>query len=228
MKVKIIVVGPKYQMNVGYIARVAKNFGVKRLFFVRPRANINGNKAIMFSKQGVDLLKNAKVYKRFEESMLDCDLVVGTSGIWREREKVSEREYTLKRAIKEIKGNYSKNATVGIVIGRDDKGLNRDEVERCDMMLHIESDRDYSILNISHALAIILYELKQADFSGYERAEPEHASEKEMKILINTFEQMTKGKRIRNRRAVKNVFLKMIRKAELNRNELHAVITALK
>jgi len=47
---RLVIVSPKYQMNVGYIARIAKNFGIEKLHIVKPRANIVGKKAIMFSK----------------------------------------------------------------------------------------------------------------------------------------------------------------------------------
>ena len=61
MLLKVIIVDPKYQLNVGYIARVSENFGVEKLVFVKPRANILGKKAIMFSKHGVGLLRNANI-----------------------------------------------------------------------------------------------------------------------------------------------------------------------
>ena len=56
---KLVIVSPKYQMNIGYIARIAKNFGIEKLHIVKPRANINGKKAIMFSKHAHELLENA-------------------------------------------------------------------------------------------------------------------------------------------------------------------------
>jgi tRNA/rRNA methyltransferase len=228
MRLKIIIVDPKYQMNAGYIARVARNFGVKKLFFVKPRANLSGQKAIMFSKHGVDLLKHSTVYDGFDQATAGCDLVLGTTGRWRSRESVNEHEYTLTDSVKEIKKRYSKDAVIGLVIGRDDTGLNREEIEKCDMIVHIASNPDYPILNISHALAIMLYEFTRGQFAGYETLNPEKAKKAELEVLMKVFERMTSGKKIRNRTAVRNVFARMVRKAELNRNELHALITAFK
>jgi tRNA/rRNA methyltransferase len=227
-QLKIIIVDPKYQMNAGYVARVAKNFGTKKLFFVNPRADLKGKKAIMFSKHGVDLLRTAKVYETFEKAILGCDIVLGTTGIWRKGERMNEREYTLDGAIEKLKADYPKDALVGLVIGRDDKGLNREELEKCDILLHIASDPNYSSLNISHALAILLYAFTRGDFSGYERISPEMPSVQELEVLMRTFDSMTKGKKIRNRTSVRNIFSKMVRRAHLNRGELHALITALK
>lgn len=228
MRLKIIVVAPKYQMNVGYIARISKNFGVNKLFFVNPRADLNGKKAIMYSKHGVDLLKSSKTYDTLEKATARCDVILGTTGIWRGEERINEREYNLRNSIREVKKKYSKDAIVGLVIGRDDKGLNREEIEKCDMIVHIPSNREYPVLNISHALAILLYAFTEGQFTGYETLNTEKAKAKEVAVLMKAFKRMTSGKKIRNRNAVRNVFARMVRKAELNRNELHALITALK
>ena len=61
MRLKVIVVEPRYQVNLGYIARVSKNFGVQRLFFVKPRTPLAGKRAVMFAKHGRELLESAKV-----------------------------------------------------------------------------------------------------------------------------------------------------------------------
>lgn len=228
MKLRIIVVEPKYQMNIGYVARVAKNFGIKRLLFVKPRADLKGKKAVMFSKHAVDLLNSARVYDTFDKAIMGCDAVIGTTGIWRKGERLNEHEYTVKECIARLKSNYPKDVRVGLVIGRDDKGLNRQELEKCDMLLHIASNPEYPVLNISHALAVLLYAFTEGDFTGYERVRPELPSVRELEVLMKTFDLMTQGKKIRNRKAVKNVFSKMVRRAQLNRSELHALITALK
>ncbi len=228
MMIKLIIVGPKYQMNAGYIARIAGNFGIGRLFFVKPRANIRGKKAIMFSKHSAGLLRAAKTYRSLGEALMDCDIAVGTTGIWRTGERINEHEYTLDAAIEKIHRELPRSATIGLVLGRDDTGLNREEVEMCDILLHIPASPTYPVLNISHALAIILYAFSSRGASGYERADPERPGEAEVAILLKSFERMASGKKIRNRKAVANIFFKMVRRAGLNKNELHALITAVK
>ena len=226
MKLKLMIISPKYQMNIGYICRVAKNFGIKQLHVINPRANLNGNKAVMYSKHGVGLLRNAKVYKSLEDATRGCSMILATSGIW--REVPSPQGYTLKKAISLIKKEYPKNAVIGLIIGRDDTGLRKEELEKCDMLLHIPSNRDYPILNISHALAIMLYEFTGEGFDSYRTMPSEKPLDEELKVLMKVFERNMHGKKIRNRAAARNSFSKMIRKSNLNRSELHAVITALK
>lgn len=227
MKLKLIVVAPKYQMNIGYIARISKNFGIGKLSFVRPRANVTGKKAIMFSKHGVDLLESSKTFDSLEEATRGCDAIIGTTGIWRNDDRF-DREYTLEKAIATVEKQYSGNATIALVLGRDDKGLNREELELCDMVLHIPSNPEYPSLNISHALAILLYAFKNSDFTGYQATKAEESRKEEYAILMAVFDKMIKGKSIRDKRSVRNIFAKAMRRAQLNRNEMHAIITALK
>ncbi len=228
MKIKLIIVGTKYQMNAGYIARIAGNFGIGRLFFVKPRADIRGKKAIMFSKHSAGLLRTAKIYGSLGEALMDCDLAVGTSGVWRTGDRVSEHEYTLEAAIGKVGTDLPGKASIGLVLGRDDIGLSHEEVEMCDMLLHIPANPEYPVLNISHALAIILYAFSSKGADGYKRANPERPSEAEVSVLLKSFGRMASKKKIRNKKAVANIFSKMVRRARLNKNELHALITAVK
>ncbi len=228
MRIRLVVVGPKYQMNVGYVARVSANFGIENIVFVKPRADIHGKKAVMFSKHGHMLLENARVVGSLDEALGGCRLAVGTTGIWRSGKRLNEHEYTLEEAGMLFAGAGYRNSTIGLILGRDDKGLSREELEQCDILLHIPADRKYPVLNISHALAIILYSLSMKGERGYGRVDADKAGGAELKVLRDAFSRSLKGKKVRNRRAVNNIFGKMLRRAELNKSEVHAMITAFK
>jgi len=231
MRVKVIVVEPKYQINLGYIARTAMNFGVKRLYFVSPRTSLKGKGARMYSKHGYPLLQGAKVYRSLNEATRDCDILLATSGIWRKGSANHNRVYFAEDAVKKL-GSYKKDGTVGLLIGRDDIGLKSDEIEKCDMLAYIGTDPEYPILNISHALAIMLYLMKR---EGLREATPELASKdeepdrREIAKLLEVFDGMVAGrKHIRDKKAVSGAFRRLIRMARPDRRELHAIITALK
>ncbi|MCL5008526.1 MAG: RNA methyltransferase [Candidatus Marsarchaeota archaeon] len=223
MELKLVIVSPKYQMNVGYMARVARNFGIKKLFFVKPRANIHGNKAIMYSKHAVDMLKQAKVYKNFDDAISNCDMVIGTTGIIRKGPRF-DNMFTPEDALAHIEKNTKE---VAILIGRDDTGLSVEELGKCDILVNIASNADYPVLNISHALAVLLYVFTKKRFAG-KAGDPEKPSEKEVATLMAMFDRMISMKNVRDSAGVKNVFRKMIRRSRLNRHELHAIITAFK
>ncbi len=230
MRIKLIVVGPKYQLNLGYIARVAKNFGIERLFLVNPRVNVRGNRAIMYAKHARELLETAKVYRSFDDSIKDCEIVMGTTGVWEKARSNFKQVYLIEEAMKRLeKRKTRKEDVLGLVIGRDDTGLSVDELEKCDIVAYIGTNPEYPVLNISHALAIMLFVLTRTKLSGSrEGMKRQNPDRKELEYLYSTFGSMMKGKRIRNRKAVMNVFKRLITSSQPNKQELHALITALK
>ncbi|MDE1823280.1 MAG: RNA methyltransferase [Candidatus Micrarchaeota archaeon] len=228
MELKVIVVEPKYQMNLGYIARVSKNFGIKRLFLVRPRAKVNGRSSVKFAKHARDLLEGAKVYGSIDEAARDCDMIIGTTGIWRKAGRTFSRISLLEDALKRI-NRIKGSKRAALIIGRDDTGLSSEEIEMCDIVAYIGTDDGYPILNISHALAIMLYELTRQKFSlAYKDLSNRRSSSKELRYLFKTFGKNMEGKRVRDKRAVMNAFKRIIHLSQPNDQEIHALITALK
>ena len=51
------------------------------------------------------------------------------------------------------------NNKIAILFGREGDGISNKEIENCDICVSIPTDPTYPILNISHAAAIIFYEL---------------------------------------------------------------------
>ncbi|MEM0147321.1 MAG: TrmJ/YjtD family RNA methyltransferase [Candidatus Micrarchaeaceae archaeon] len=230
-RIKLIVQEPKYQLNVGYIARTAKNFGIKKLFFVKPRTNITGKKAIMFSKHAAELLKNATVYKSIASAISDCDIVIGTTGVWNKAKSHHKNALLMEDVARLIskRCDSAHSYTIGLVLGRDDAGMSNEELEECDIIAHIPTSKDYPTLNISHALAIMLYELLKAGLSQtYTERSARAAGRKEVLLLLKEFDALIKDKKIRNKKAIEHSFRKLIANANLNAPELHALITALK
>ncbi len=226
---KLVIEGQKYQTNVGYIARVAKNFGIRRLFFAMPRANITGKKAITYSKHAVDLLESASVYSSLDEAVKDCDIVVGTTGLWRKANAEYKNAMLLDSAVSLISKSCSRRrCNVALVIGRDDIGMKKEELDKCDIIAYIPASPEYPVLNVSHALAIMLYEFSKAGFSSaYEQEKPK-AEKKELELLFSEFEKLIAGKKIRNKKVVERVFKKIVLQSNPSRKEVHALITALK
>ncbi len=184
----------------------------------------------MYAKHARELLENAKVYKTFDESVKDCSMVMGTTGIWEKARSDFRRVYLLDQAIRKLrKTKMGKDAVLGLLIGRDDIGLTVEELGKCDIVAHIGTNPDYPVLNLSHALAVLLYALTMKNFSGVsEPMKTETPDRKEMQYLFATFSSIVARKNIRNRKAVMNVFKRIITNAQPTKQELHALITALK
>ncbi len=229
MRVKVILIEPKYQVNLGYAARTAKNFGLGKMYVVNPRTNLRGKKARMYAKHAYELLEDARVYRSLDEATRDCDVLVGTTGIMQKAKANFKRIYLADDAVSRLK-RMRGDVRVGLLVGRDDTGLNGEEIEKCDMLAYIGTNPDYPVLNVSHALAIFLYLLRHEELRAYsdEGMRAKRPESGEMQTLLALFGRMISGKHIRNKRAVLGVFRRMLRNTQPSSQELHALITALK
>jgi len=156
---ELVLVRPKEDGNVGAIARLAKNFGVDRISIVRPRASL-GQEARRRAMAGLALLKAARVVETFEEAVFDCDLVVGTTDLSTGR----STQYLRRSVSPERLGELVRPLVgrVAVVFGPEDNGLDRDQLHRCDLLVHIPARREFPTLNLSHAAAIVLYAVHKA------------------------------------------------------------------
>jgi TrmH family RNA methyltransferase len=147
----IIFVEPESPGNIGSVARVMKNFGFYNLILVNPVA-IDDN-AYKLAVHAEDILKSTVVVPTLEEALKYVDVSVATSantggGVL--------RNYT---PVESLAKRLSSDFNVGIVLGRESSGLRNEEVEMCDTMTTIPTDKRYQTMNVSHALSIILYEI---------------------------------------------------------------------
>jgi TrmH family RNA methyltransferase len=229
MRLKVVIVEPKYQINIGYMARVAKNFGIKKLYFVKPRAKLLGRQSVKFAKHARNLLESAKIYKSIDEAASDCGIVVGTTGIWQKAKANFRNIYLIEDAFDKIATGSKESTKVCLLIGRDDIGLTHNELEKCDIIAYIGTNPSYPVLNISHALAIMLFVLTGRKYSStYSSIAPQPASSSEIDVLLKAFDKIIEAKRIRDKSAVRRIFKKIISTAQPTSVEVHALITALK
>ena len=220
MKVRVVSVQPLYQVNVGYIARIAANFGVTKLYFVRPRCRILGKKAIMYSKHGRSLLESAIVCGSIKEATAGSIAVATTA----EKHKGSMSFFN-SIGLGELSASLRSNgaSAVSVVLGRDDTGLTKEEISECDYTLSLDTGRSYKTLNISHALAIILYSLARAPSDEIAK----HASQKELERLFLLFGSVVNSMgHVRNKRGVVRVFERVLSRANLSSEEVAALSAA--
>jgi tRNA/rRNA methyltransferase len=219
-QIRVVCIEPKYQVNLGYVARVMKNFGIEDLALVRPRCKHTGKNAVKYSKHAHELLRNARIYKNLEKAARG--ITIGTTGIWEKSDRTFNNIYSLSE-LRNMKG-WAKSRYVTVVLGRDDTGLNRDELAACDAIVFIGSSKSYPVLNISHALAIVLYELTMPGFSKEYRFARFRSDEADQKRLATLFDMMVRKRgNIRDKRAVSAAFRRVVRRAMPTRKEINAI-----
>lgn len=180
--IRIVVIGPKFEGNVGAIARSMVNFDVGELYLVNPACEI-GDEAWRRAKHGDCVLEKTRIVDTFEEAVEGCFLIVGTSAIITKSDKNYVRvPISLHTFAERAKGYPEK---IAILFGREDIGLLQEELARCDVLVSIPASETYPVMNLSHAAAIVMYEMFG---TGMERPEPADSHEKEQ--IFEFFDNM--------------------------------------
>ena len=158
LAVTVVLIEPQGYVNVGHVARLMKNFGLKRLYFVRPR--FNRVEAVRYSTHGKDVLAAAKT-ATLKQLRKKFDVLIGTTAIRAtSRLNILRESISAEQMARIIHDGTSKDFC--IVLGREASGLNNEELGLCDLVVNIDTKTKYRTLNVAHALAIILYEISKA------------------------------------------------------------------
>ncbi|HDN83116.1 MAG TPA: RNA methyltransferase [Candidatus Altiarchaeales archaeon] len=152
----VVLVEPKYEGNIGYVARVMKNFGFSRLILINPFPKL-GDEAFSRAMHGFDILERAEILESLEEVKEEFDFLIGTTAI-----TASDRNPWRTPIFPEmLKKSLSNEGKKALIFGREDHGLLNEEIEKCDLLVTIPASEEYPTLNLSHSVAIILYELSK-------------------------------------------------------------------
>lgn len=168
-EIDIVLVAPIYEGNVGFAARVMKNFGFSRLVLIDPCPL--GDEAKTRASHAQDVLKNAEVCT-IEDVFARSNIVIATTGTVSKSVCHAMRmpfysPKELRERIKDVDGRIS------ILFGRENWGLNNEEVKRSDMICTIPTSEEYPILNLSHAVGVVCYELANLPLPEIRLARPE-------------------------------------------------------
>ena len=131
------------------------NFGLKNLVLINPTKLTN--EAYYQAAHGKYIVENAKIYPTLDDFYQSqrIDFKVASTGM-------AGGSYNLSRIpIKPEELSKSMNVSnkIAILFGREGDGLSNKEIGDCDICVSIPTDPTYPIMNISHAAAIIFYEL---------------------------------------------------------------------
>lgn len=166
-RLTVALVEPQYPVNLGHTARVMKNFGYMDLLLVNPQVNMF--EARKYSSHATDVLENAKhvtldYLRRF-------DTIISTTAISGGK-VLSLRHKTI--SLPELPNMMDRlGESVCLIFGRDTTGLTNEELRLSDVVVNIPTNHPYPTLNLSHALAILLYELSKRKVIGQEVASRE-------------------------------------------------------
>ena len=192
--IRIVLVETTHPGNIGAAARAMKTMGLRQLVLVNPLRYPNVEATAMASGAD-DILFHASVVGQYEQALLDCHLIIGTSA---RRRGLACPELTPRAAAAKLI-TIAAQAPVALVFGRESAGLSNDELDRCHFMVRVPANPEYSSLNIAATVQVLAYELRVAALDALSPAATQlkeentshlPASGKEMNLFYQHLEQV--------------------------------------
>jgi tRNA/rRNA methyltransferase len=163
--IDLCVVGIRGAINLGSLCRLMENYNVRQLHLVEPVFNRNEEKIAEFACRGYHHFLKRKEWDNFADLVAqDYHYVIGTTAkTGNERRAVSSAE------LDSLTDVFAVENRILLVFGRENKGLSTAELRYCDLTVHIPLDSPLPVMNLSHAAAVLLYEISK--ISGLRKLE---------------------------------------------------------
>jgi len=217
---RIVLVQTSHPGNIGAAARAMKTMGMTDLVLVSPE-RFPDAQATARASGADDVLAGARVVDSLVEAIGDCGLVMGASARLRSLPwpTVDPRQAAAIMADHRDDG-------VAVVFGPEQSGLDNEHVARCQQLVHIPANPDYSSLNLAQAVQVVCYELRMASLPlspGVER-ERRLASATEVERFHTHLEEVLTETGFLNPDHPKQLLLRLRRlfnRAQLDDNEVN-------
>ncbi|MFV2072566.1 MAG: RNA methyltransferase [Thermoanaerobaculales bacterium] len=146
----LILVEPAQPGNLGAAMRVAANFGVPRMDLVRSSVDPEDPEVLAWSC-GADQRLEVRRSTGLLEAAADCHTLVATASS-RGRQNLpvlTPRDGVPILTARGLSG-------VGLVFGNETRGLRREDLDRCDLVIRIPTEESFPVLNLAQAIAVLL------------------------------------------------------------------------
>ena len=175
MSISVVLIEPKDSINVGSVARAMDNFSFESLTLVSPRGYDQGI-AKRSACWATNILENTKIVTTLDDALGDSHHVIGFSS--REGGALSKTS-SLATLLNQKYFTEKKEKKMTLLFGPEESGLSNDILLRCNDIVHIETNLKNPSINLSHSVAIVLYQLRNHSlFLRQENEQPcqdEHA-----------------------------------------------------
>ena len=152
----IILVEPQLGENIGSACRAMLNFNVNTLRLVNPRDGWPNPAANALSAGALeDKNFNVSLYNSLNEATEDISYLLATSARHRDMNKPV---YDTTKAIFHIVESENSGLKTGIMFGGEKSGLNNKDLVKADAIININSNKDFSSINLSMSVLTVCYQ----------------------------------------------------------------------
>lgn len=154
-EIKIILVEPAGALNVGSVARVMKNMGLKRLILVNPHCDPYSDEAKRMAVHAQDILEQLQQVKTLPEALKGCQRAIATTARLRSLPTILESPRSA------LPWLLTPNVKSALIFGPEDRGLSNEELKFAQRFVTIPANPAYPSLNLAQSVAVCAYELYQ-------------------------------------------------------------------
>jgi tRNA/rRNA methyltransferase len=154
--IRIVLVEPAGPLNVGSVARVMKNMGLRDLVLVNPHCDPLGAEARQMAVHAADILEVAQQLATLPLALEGCFRAIATTA--RPRDIIPTVSLEPPRQALP----WLLEMPSALIFGPEDRGLSNAELNYAQRFVSIPSSSEYASLNLAQAVAVCCYELYQS------------------------------------------------------------------
>jgi len=154
-RIRIVLCDTTHTGNMGAAARAMKTMGLNRLMFVNPQCGPD-DQAVARSTGASDLLMAAPIVADLGSAIDDCQLVFGSSA----RSRSIGWPTVSPQQAAEIIRERDPSTKIAFLFGKEQYGLTNEQLDRCQYLVQIPANPDFSSLNLASAVQLIGYQLR--------------------------------------------------------------------
>jgi tRNA/rRNA methyltransferase len=153
--ISIVLYKPKYAGNVGAVARVAKNMGISNIIVIGVEDFDREEMQQRSTHLAADVLDKIQYFNSAEEALGGFNYIVGTTA----RLGKARGPFISPRTAACDIADISQKNKVALLFGPEDTGLANDQLRICHSVVNIPTSREFTSVNLSHAVMILCYEI---------------------------------------------------------------------
>jgi len=165
-RLRIVLVETSRPGNIGSVARAMKTMGFSELVLVNPRFEgaLMHEESVAFASGAADILERTRVVGSMEEALDGIHFAAAVSARLREFSPPVMAPRELAEQL------VASPARAALIFGNERFGLPNEIVERCNVLVNIPANPDYSSLNLAQAAQVLVYECRMAALAGQRAA----------------------------------------------------------
>jgi TrmH family RNA methyltransferase len=151
----VVLSNPQNLVNVASVVRAMKNFGLRDLRLANPEEELDSVRITGIAHGCDDIVKRIEVFDHLDAALADRTHIAGMTA--RQRAAKRNMQWPREAAVDLIAA--AEEGKAALLLGREDRGLTNDELDLCHRIVTIPTAPDHPSLNLSHAFAVMAYEL---------------------------------------------------------------------